>query len=85
MQDMFRKVLRPWRAGLDERAPAITLDVHESDGHCTVRAEVPGVRNEDIEVRIDGRQVTLSAEVTAVRRVDPGQAGHCELRQRCAH
>lgn len=63
MEDMFQKMMRPWRTAMDERAPNIKLDVHESDGNYTVRAEVPGVRKEDIDVRIDGKQVTISAEL----------------------
>ena len=63
MDDMFRGLLRPWRADLAARSPQIKLDVHEADGNYTVKAEVPGVRKEDIDVRIKGNQVTISAEV----------------------
>ncbi|MDE2095020.1 MAG: Hsp20/alpha crystallin family protein [Burkholderiales bacterium] len=63
MEDMFRNLMRPWRGELAERAPIIRLDVHEGDGNYTVKAEVPGVRKEDIDVRIDGNQVTISAEL----------------------
>ena len=63
MDAMFRNMLRPWRAELAERAPQIKLDVHESDASYTVKAEVPGVKKDDIDVRIDGSQVTISAEV----------------------
>jgi HSP20 family protein len=63
MDEMFRNMLRPWRAEPTERAPQIKLDVHESDGSYSVKAEVPGVKKEDIDVRIVGNQVTISAEV----------------------
>ena len=63
MDAMFRNMLRPWRAELAERAPQIKLDVHESDASYTVKAEMPGVKKDDIDVRIDGNQVTISAEV----------------------
>jgi HSP20 family protein len=63
MDQMFRNMMRPWRADLLERAPQIKLDVHEGDGSYTVKAEVPGVSKDDIDVRIDGSQVTISAEV----------------------
>lgn len=60
----LRNFLRPWRAteGL-ERAPSIRLDVSETDDEYAVKAEIPGVRKEDIDVRIDGDQITISAEV----------------------
>ena len=45
--------MRPWRSELAERAPQIKVDIHEADGSYTVKAEIPGVRKEDIDVRID--------------------------------
>ena len=60
----LRNFLRPWRAaeGL-ERAPSIRLDVSETDDEYAVKAEIPGVRKEDIDIRVDGDQITISAEV----------------------
>lgn len=63
LDEMFRQMVRPWRGELAERAPQIKLDVHENDTSYTVKAEVPGVNKEDIDVRIEGDRVTLSAEV----------------------
>lgn len=62
--DMFRGFLRPARWDkMPEQTPQIKLDVTEADGAYTVKAEIPGVRKEDIDVRIEGNQVSLSAEV----------------------
>lgn len=63
METSLREWLRPWRSDLGERAPQIRIDVSEADGNYAVKAEIPGVRKEDIDVRIDGNQVTISAEV----------------------
>lgn len=63
LEDAFRKFLRPWHNELVERAPSIKVDVNESDGSYTVKAEIPGVKKEDVDVRIDGNQITISAEV----------------------
>mgnify|MGYP001207979157 FL=1 len=41
----------------------IKIDVKEDDAAYTVRAEVPGVPKEDINVSIDGNVVSLRAEV----------------------
>ncbi|MFC3532368.1 Hsp20/alpha crystallin family protein [Vogesella facilis] len=41
----------------------IKLDVSESDSGYTVLAEVPGVSKDDIQVEIDGPQITIKAEV----------------------
>ncbi|MFO1219175.1 MAG: Hsp20/alpha crystallin family protein [Burkholderiaceae bacterium] len=62
-ESTFRQMMRPWRDAKLEAAPQIKLDVSESDADYTVTAEIPGVRKEDIDVRIDGNLVTLSAEV----------------------
>ena len=43
--------------------PAIKLDVTEDDKAYHVKAELPGVKKEDIAVEIEGNQVSLTAEV----------------------
>lgn len=58
----IRNLFRPWRVDGLERAPQIKVDLSESDDNYTVKAEIPGVRKEDIDVRIDGNQVTIGAE-----------------------
>ena len=50
-------------------APRMKVDVAEKNGAYTVTAELPGVRKEDIQVTIDGAQVTLSAETKREREV----------------
>ena len=60
----LRDLWRPWRTELAaERAPQIRIDLSETDKDYTVKAEIPGVKKEDIDVRIDGNQVTISAEI----------------------
>jgi len=64
MDEVFRNFLRPLRWDTaPAQAPHIKLDVSESENAYTVKAEIPGVRKEDIDVRIEGNQVSLSAEV----------------------
>lgn len=63
LDDLFRSMLRPWRPGGADLAPSIRLDLSEQDSSFTVKAEIPGVKKEDIDVRIDGSLVTISAEV----------------------
>jgi HSP20 family protein len=43
-------------------AQSIAVEVIERNGAYLVLAELPGVRKEDIDVAIDGAEVTLSAE-----------------------
>ncbi|HVO08250.1 MAG TPA: Hsp20/alpha crystallin family protein [Burkholderiaceae bacterium] len=61
--DAFRGFLRPWRFEPMSQAPRIKIDLTEHDDNYAVKAEIPGVRKEDIDVRIEGNQVTISAEV----------------------
>ena len=44
-------------------ASRVRVDVDEDDTAYTMRAEVPGARKEDIQVSVEGTQVTLAAEV----------------------
>lgn len=68
----WRNFLRPLR-GEGVEAPQIKLDVSESDTAYTVKAEIPGVRKEDIDVRIDGSLVSLSAEVKKEKEEKKGE------------
>lgn len=68
----WRGLLRSFRSDAVE-APQIKLDVSENDGAYTVKAEIPGVRKEDIDVRIDGAVVSLSAEVKKEREEKQGE------------
>jgi HSP20 family protein len=49
--------------GRGEAMPRMKVDVAEKNNSYVVTAELPGVKKEDIQVTIDGSQVTLSAEV----------------------
>jgi HSP20 family protein len=48
-------------------APRMRVDVAEKNGAYLVTAEIPGVKKDDIQVNVDGAQVTLSAEVKQER------------------
>ena len=63
LEDTFRSLLRPWRFEQVDAPPRIRLDVAEQNGAYAVRAEIPGARKEDIDVRIEGNRVTISAEM----------------------
>jgi len=54
------------------QAPAagrIKIDVSERNGAFVVHAEIPGVKKEDIQVSIEGDEVSISAETRAEREV----------------
>ena len=55
-------------------APAqLRIDVTENEGGYVVRAEIPGVKKDDINVGIDGNQVEISAEVKHETEVKQGE------------
>jgi HSP20 family protein len=60
--EVFRGFFQPVRT--QRNAPAsVKIDVTEDEKTYTVRAEVPGVKKDEIHVAIEGNQVTISAEV----------------------
>ena len=69
VDDLFKGFLvRPLSyEGRNEALPRMKVDVAERNGAYTVTAELPGVKKEDIQVTIDGAQVTLTAEVKRER------------------
>ncbi len=49
------------------------LDVKEDEKTFTVQAEIPGVRKEDIQVQIDGEQVSVRAELKKEKEEKKGE------------
>ncbi|HTS21696.1 MAG TPA: Hsp20/alpha crystallin family protein [Casimicrobiaceae bacterium] len=60
-----------WK-GLPEEAQ-IKVDVREDERTYRVKADVPGVKKEDIKVSIDGNQVSISAEVKGEKEEKKGE------------
>ena len=60
--DTVRGFLRPWRGEAPE-SPQIKLEVDETEKDYSVKAEIPGVKKEDITVDVNGNVVSISAEV----------------------
>jgi len=61
--EMLRNAgLRPLLGQFD--VPDIRVDVEESDKAYSVKADLPGVKKENIDVSVEGRQVTISASTS---------------------
>jgi len=65
LDNVFEGFFRPFaqqasEAGSGSLIPAI--DLHENDNSYTVRAEIPGVRKEDIDVTVHNGVLTINAE-----------------------
>jgi HSP20 family protein len=64
--DLFQGLLRPLRAltaGGEPGLSDIRIDVSESNTAYEVKADLPGVKKEDIDVRVDGNIVSIAAKV----------------------
>jgi len=65
LDDVFKGLfVRPMRFDLD-LAPQMKMkiDVTKADDSYTVKADIPGVEKDDIQVSVDGSEVTISGEI----------------------
>jgi HSP20 family protein len=73
IDDLFRGFLvRPASYDGPVSAAQFRVDVAESEQAYTLRAEIPGVKKEDINVTIDGDTVAIGAEVKNEKAVKSG-------------
>ena len=61
-ESMVRRFMVPMRIDFDNSLRDMRLDVTEVDGLYKVRADLPGIKKEDISVRIEGHTVQIDAE-----------------------
>ena len=72
--DLFRGFfVRPLSFDAPASAAQFRVDVSEDEKAYQIRAEVPGVKKEDINVTIDGDTVAISAEVKNEKEVKNGE------------
>lgn len=73
METMFGEF--PFRplVGSFEPMPMMRADVTETDAGFTVKAEIPGMKKEDIDVSIDGNTVSIVAETKREKEVKEGE------------
>ncbi len=69
--DMFRLPQTMLRSLPEE--PQIRMDVSEDEKAFVVKAEIPGVRKDDIKVSIDGNRVSISAELKKEKEEKKGE------------
>ena len=64
-ETIFKRFMAPVRLEMENGSLDMRLDVAEMDGIYKVRADLPGVKKDDINVRIDGNIIQIDAEVKA--------------------
>lgn len=73
IEDLFRGFfVRPVSYEGPAGAAQFRVDVSENESAYTLRAEIPGVKKEDISVTIDGDTVAISAEAKNEKEVKNG-------------
>lgn len=71
--DFFRGFrVQPWLTDVNFE-PQFKIEVSEDDNTYTVKAELPGVSKDDIKIEIDGKQVSISAEVRREKEETKGK------------
>jgi HSP20 family protein len=74
LDDLMRGFfVRPVNFETPPAAQKLRVDVTENAEGYVVRAEIPGVSKDDINVAIDGNQVEISAEVKNEKEVKEGE------------
>jgi len=78
--EMFRRFMRP--AGADFETPGeIRVDLTETDKEYQIKAEIPGVKKDDIKVSIDGNRVSISAEAKSEKEEKGGNGARTVYRE----
>lgn len=73
-EDLFKGlVLRPMRFEMPAQPLRAKMDISETQQAYTLKAEIPGVKKEDIHVSIDGSQVSISAEMNQEKEQKEGE------------
>lgn len=73
LDETFRTFWRPVRFEMSAAAPSMKLEVSENDGAYHVKAQIPGVKKEDIKVYVEGNVVSISAEAKQEKEEKKGE------------
>ena len=75
----LRPFRREWPAFAELEMTMPKVDVVDRDDEVLVRAEVPAVRKEDIEISISGNMVTIRGETKHEEKAEKGDYYRCEI------
>ena len=65
VEDVLRNFFRAWpfESPVLTSVPSIRMDISETDNNYIIKADIPGVRKEDVDIQIDNNLVTIRAEL----------------------
>jgi HSP20 family protein len=72
MDDLFYMPRTPFFRALPTE-PEMKMDLSEDDKAFYLKAEIPGVKKEDIHIAIDGNEVSISAEMKKEKEERKGE------------
>ncbi len=75
----LRQPLTWWRVPTEEMAWMPALEIYEKEDKFTVRAELPGMKKEDIDISVLGDTLTIKGERKAESEVKDEDYHRCEL------
>ncbi|MGE5819045.1 MAG: Hsp20/alpha crystallin family protein [Deltaproteobacteria bacterium] len=83
MDDFFTRRMRPWwperwLISPDSEVVAPNVDVYEEKDDIVVKAELPGMEKNDIEVNIQDSQLTLKGEKKKEEKIEQKDYYRCE-------
>jgi HSP20 family protein len=67
LDDVFRGFFMSPMRFEEQPEVQIKMDVREEEKGYVISAEIPGVKKEDIQVAVEGNQVSISAEVKSLK------------------
>ena len=77
LDDWFKNWgMRPFSMDM-ETLPQIKIDLTENDNAYTVRADIPGVKKEDVKVQVEGNRVSISCETKQEKEEKEGERVIC--------
>ena len=78
LEELFRGLGGRSMARTYEKALEMPMDVRENEKAFLIDIDMPGVRKEDIDVTVEGNQVTISADVKREESRDNEKEVYCE-------
>jgi len=70
--DLLRGFFNPTAQRSNDTAAQIKVDVIENEKAYTVQAEIPGVKKEEIQVSIEGNQISITTEIKREKEAKDG-------------
>jgi len=79
---LFGRELTHWLQAESEVLHPVHLDISESNDTITVKAEVPGFSEKELEIKIEGRQLMIAGKRETAKETKEGKTVYSE---RCAN